>query len=199
MAEGPRRFVLGAPQRIYICYIPFLFCTALLHSREKEQDVRSLVLEFLSQEIMTLASTSYMAYYCCMSRSWKVIYYEDRNQTSEVFQFIQSQKCSSKAKILSWLDLLEEKGPVLPRPYSDLLRDGIHELRIKLSARQVRILYFFCYKDFIVLTNCFFKNVKRVPEKEISKAIACRSDLLSRYTEKDLMEAYDENVKTSDK
>ena len=138
-----------------------------------------------------------MAYRCGMNHSWKVIYYEDHNQTSEVFQFIQSQKCSSKAKILSWLDLLEEKGPVLPRPYSDLLRDGIHELRIKLSGKQVRILYFFCYKDFIVLTNYFFKNDKRVPKKEISKAITCRTDLLSRYTEKDLMEAYDEDIKTS--
>ncbi len=30
--------------------------------------------------------------------------------------------------------LLEEKGPPLPRPYADLLTDGIHELRVKLSG-----------------------------------------------------------------
>jgi hypothetical protein len=42
----------------------------------------------------------------------------------------------NKAKILSWLSMLEEKGPILPRPYADLLRDGIHEIRIKLSGNQ---------------------------------------------------------------
>ena len=49
----------------------------------------------------------------------------------------------------------------------DLLQDGIHELRIKLSGVQVRILYFFCYKDIIILTNIFDKHTDRVPKSEI--------------------------------
>ncbi len=52
-----------------------------------------------------------------MKGNWNLIYYEDEN--SEVFDFINSQKASSKAKILSWLSMLEEKGPVLPRPYPE--------------------------------------------------------------------------------
>lgn len=80
-----------------------------------------------------------------MSKYWKLLYYEDDKGDSEVFQFIESQKTKNKAKILGWLSMLEEKGPILPRPYADLLRDGIHEIRIKLSGNQVRILYFFCF------------------------------------------------------
>ncbi len=129
-----------------------------------------------------------------MGNNWNIIYYEDEKENSEVFDFINSQKTSNKAKILSWLSMLEEKGPVLPRPYADLLKDGIHELRIKVSGNQVRVLYFFCYKDFIVLTNCFTKNRKQVPEKEINKAKKCRNDFLKRYSEKRLRKEYNENV-----
>jgi len=46
-------------------------------------------------------------------------------------------------KIFSVFYYLEKQGPNLPRPYTDLLEDGIHELRIKLSGEQIRILYFF--------------------------------------------------------
>ncbi|MCK5197088.1 MAG: type II toxin-antitoxin system RelE/ParE family toxin, partial [Spirochaetales bacterium] len=81
-----------------------------------------------------------------------------------------------------------------PRPYADLLKDGIHELRIKLSGNQIRILYFFCYENFIILTNSFSKNKKRVPEKEINKAKEYRTDFLKRYPENKLRREYNENI-----
>ena len=122
-----------------------------------------------------------------MIKKWNIIYYE-QNQESEVFNFVESQKNNNKAKLLSWLSILEEKGPLLPRPYADILDDGIHELRIKLSGNQVRILYFFCYKDFIILTNCFKKKTNKVPKKEIAKAKMFRDDFLSKYNEKKIKE-----------
>ena len=128
-----------------------------------------------------------------MINKWNIIYYE-QNQRSEVFDFVESQKNSNKAKLLSWLSILEEKGPLLPRPYADILDDGIHELRIKLSGKQVRILYFFCYKDFIILTNCFNKKTKKVPKKEIAKAKMFRDDFLSKYNENKLRKEYNENI-----
>ncbi len=83
---------------------------------------------------------------------------------------------------------LEEKGPNLSRPYADLLKDGIHELRVKLSGNQVRVLYFFCYRDFIVLTNVFTKTTAKVPEADIREAKRCRDDFLKRTDEKMLRE-----------
>ncbi|WP_039927931.1 type II toxin-antitoxin system RelE/ParE family toxin, partial [Leptospira yanagawae] len=76
----------------------------------------------------------------------------------------------------------------ITRPYADLLIDGIHELRIKLSGSQIRILYFFCYKDYIILTNQFVKNTDKVPNSEINKAIKRRESFLQKYTEKILKE-----------
>lgn len=129
-----------------------------------------------------------------MPKNWKILYYETEQEKSEVYQFIESQKARNKVKILSWLSILETKGPLLPRPYADLLKDGIHELRIKLSGNQIRILYFFCYENFIILTNSFSKNKKRVPEKEINKAKEYRTDFLKRYPENKLRREYNENI-----
>ena len=60
-------------------------------------------------------------------------------------EFIDARSEREQAKLLCWIELLTDRGPNLPRPYSDLLEDGIHELRVILSGDQVRYLYFFCY------------------------------------------------------
>jgi hypothetical protein len=84
--------------------------------------------------------------------------------------------------------LLEDHGPLLPRPYADILYDGIHELRFTLSQSRVRVLYFFCYTKFIVLYYAFFKNTRKVPEKFIQKVVDYRQEFLERADEKILEE-----------
>ena len=124
-----------------------------------------------------------------MSTKWKILYFtEKEDQPSEIEIFINSKDERNQAKIFAWLDKLAELGPNLPRPYADLLIEGIHELRIKLSGSQIRILYFFCYKDYIILTNQFVKNTDKVPKAEINKAIKRRETFLQKYTEKILKE-----------
>lgn len=58
----------------------------------------------------------------------------------------------------------------------------------------MRILYFFCFKDFVVLTHAFSKHTSAVPQAEIKKAKAYRDDFLSRFNEKKLKEAINENL-----
>lgn len=128
-----------------------------------------------------------------MSKQWTVIYFEDIKGNCPVQEFIDSRSENNQAKILALLKILEEKGPNLPRPYADFLRDDIHELRIKLSGEQSRILYFFCYKEFIVLTHSFIKKTSKVPDSEIKKAINTKSDFLNRYSEKLIREKLNEN------
>jgi len=129
-----------------------------------------------------------------MRNNWKIIYYEDENSKSEVLDYINSLKETEQSKIFSWITILEENGPNLPRPYSDLLEDGIHELRIKVTGKQVRILYFFCYKEFIILTNKFEKKSDKVPKNEILKAKEIRKRFLLKYNNyKKLLEVYNEN------
>lgn len=129
-----------------------------------------------------------------MDKDWKIIYYETEDGYSKVFEYVDNLRSSYKAKMLSWLSILEEQGPLLTRPYSDLLKDGIHELRVKLSGNQIRVLYFFCYEEFIILTNNFNKKTDKVPEKEIIKALKCKQSFLDRFPEDKLRKEYYENL-----
>ncbi len=129
-----------------------------------------------------------------MKSQWQVIYYETETGKSFVEDFIEAQNIRNQAKILNLISILEEKGPNLPRPYADLLSDGIHELRIKISGNQSRILYFFCYQKYIILTHTFLKTTDKVPNAEINKAIQYRNDFLKRHTKKELEADINENI-----
>lgn len=119
-------------------------------------------------------------------RKWNVLYYESSEGKCPTMDFIDSRNKRNQAKLLSFISLLQEYGPNLPRPYADLLKDGIHELRVKLSGGQVRFLYFFCYRDIIVLTHVFKKTTDKVPETEIRKAKKYRENFLKRFTREEL-------------
>ena len=115
-----------------------------------------------------------------MDKQWDVEFYSDKDGNCEIAEWIMKLKVSQRDKVLAWIDKLQEMGPLLPRPYADLLHDGIHELRMKVSGNQVRILYFFVFQNTIVMTHPFYKNVSKVPEKEITKAIQLRDEYIER-------------------
>ena len=121
-----------------------------------------------------------------MSGKWQLLYYVKQDGTKPVEEFIKKLSTTERAKTFAFIEHLKEKGPNLYRPYADLLEDGIHELRIKLTGEQLRILYFFCYKDIIILTNVFGKHTDKVPKSEIKTAKKSREDFLGRYTEQEI-------------
>ena len=105
-----------------------------------------------------------------------------------VKEYIDNLSMKEQAKTMAFIGLLEEKGPNLPRPYADILEDGIHELRIKLKGTQVRVLYFFCFQNILVLTNVFDKHTDKVPMVQIKLAKENRADFMNRFLEKDIKE-----------
>ncbi|MDR0496969.1 MAG: type II toxin-antitoxin system RelE/ParE family toxin [Treponema sp.] len=123
-----------------------------------------------------------------MNVEWEVTYYSEKGGSIPIQEYIDKLSLKEQAKTIAFIRLLEEKGPNLPRPYADFLEDGIHELRIRLTGTQVRILYFFCYQNIIVLTNVFDKHSVKVPKEQIKLAKENRRDFLDRYSEKDFRE-----------
>ncbi len=97
-------------------------------------------------------------------------------------------KRTGTGKSIGMDGLLKEHGMNLHRPFADLLEDGIHELRMKITGDQVRVLYFFCFRDVIVLTHDFNKTSDKVPAREIALAKMCRMDFLNRYNEQSARE-----------
>jgi len=78
-----------------------------------------------------------------MTQKWRILFYDEMESFCPVTEFLNQCRPKHQVKVLRLISLLEEKGPVLPRPYADLLREGIHELRLTLSRENVRVLYFF--------------------------------------------------------
>jgi phage-related protein len=112
--------------------------------------------------------------------NYEVYYYEDPKRRCPIEDFLQSLPIKVRAKAEKWIQLLEEEGPNLPRPYADVLRDKIRELRLRFGSNQYRFLYFFCGKT-VVLTHGFIKKTEQVPEGEIERAIRLMNDFLIRY------------------
>jgi phage-related protein len=115
---------------------------------------------------------------------YQVIYYSNKRGDSPVEAFICSLQLKVRAKVLKWLELLEEQGSNLPRPYADMLRDKIRELRISHGKLEIRLLYFFWKDKIIVVTNGFFKKDKQTDNSEINKAINYMNDFMVREGER---------------
>lgn len=114
-----------------------------------------------------------------------MVYYEMADESVPVKEFIDGLDELEQAKAFNWMRALGEHGPTLPRPYADYLRDGIYELRLKLSGDNERILYFFCFKDFIVLAHQLTKRTKRVPDGDIKIASQRKADFCKQYKTKE--------------
>ena len=123
------------------------------------------------------------------NKDWKIILYVDENGCP-VNDFIETLPLASKKKLYSAIEYLKEIGAFLHRPQADILRDGIHELRVQLKGEKTRTLYFFCYEDYIVLTHTFIKRTKQVPEKEIDRALAYKENFLEKYSQINIKEVY---------
>ena len=112
--------------------------------------------------------------------NWRVVHYDTADGTCPMGEFLDGLTAKERAKVLAAIDLLEEEGPNLHRPYADTLKDGIHELRVRISNLRYRVFYFFCDRYDIVLTHGFKKKVGKVPETEIKRACRYREDWLGR-------------------
>jgi phage-related protein len=100
---------------------------------------------------------------------------------SPVDEFLDGLDKKSRAKVAAYLSLLEDEGPNLKRPYADVVRGKIRELRVHYSANQYRVLYFFHLRDQIVLVHAFSKKMQQLREKDIEIAERRMEDWMRRF------------------
>ena len=114
-------------------------------------------------------------------RLYKLIFYTTERGDSPIDDFLDRLNKKSQAKVAAHLSLLEEQGPNLKRPYTDVVRGKIRELRIQQSSNQYRILFFFQVRDQIVLAHAFTKTTRRLNEKDIELAEKRMQDWIQRF------------------
>jgi len=111
---------------------------------------------------------------------YEVVFYEDRGGKCIVDEFLDDLQPKVRAKVEKWIEKLEEEGPSLPRPFADIVKGKIRELRIIFGSNCYRLLYFFFGKK-IVLTHGFLKKTNKVPEREVERSQRIMRDFLQRY------------------
>lgn len=104
-----------------------------------------------------------------------VEFYQTPGGDYPVSGFLAGLPAKVRAKTAKWMQLLQENGPDMKRPYSDMLHDGIRELRLSFGHLEVRLLYFIEGKA-IVLTNGFLKKTQKTSAAELERAIRYRAD-----------------------
>lgn len=107
-------------------------------------------------------------------------YYELPDGEKPVETFLASLNPDMRAKAFHSLELLEEFGNNLRKPYSRHIEDGIFELRIKFASDITRIFYFFVVNNEIVLTNGFIKKTLKTPRNQIKLAKKYKTDFERR-------------------
>jgi len=105
-----------------------------------------------------------------------VFIYAEENGSSPVLEWFRELACrdvravdACKARIA----LLGAMGHELRRPHTDLLRNGIWELRARVGRVNYRLLYFFHGKEIAIVAHAFTKEDK-IPEIDIERAIERR-------------------------
>ena len=98
-----------------------------------------------------------------------VIYQEDDGEVP-LLKWLDALPARAQDKCLVRIERLRDLGHELRRPEADILRDGIHELRVGLQGVHYRILYFFHGRGAAVLSHGLVKE-RIVPTREINEAI----------------------------
>ena len=110
-----------------------------------------------------------------------LVFFTTERGDSPIDEFLDGLNKKSRAKVAAYLSLLEEEGPNLKRPYADVIRGKIRELRVHYSSNQYRVLYFFHVRDQIVLVHAFSKKSQQLKEKDIELSERRMADWMQRF------------------
>lgn len=116
--------------------------------------------------------------------SYNVEFYQKKNGTIPVLDFLKSLQPKLQAKAFSEIKLLEECGPNLHEPYVKSIKgnkyQGLWELRVKFASDIARVFYFTIENNTFVLLHGFQKKTNATPARELERALNYRDDYLRR-------------------
>ena len=93
----------------------------------------------------------------------------------DTFYEEQDQKCRDKIDFV--LDLIKNEKYV-PKKFLKYLEDtdGLYEIRVSTTFKEIRIFSFFDRGNFIILANCLVKKTQKTPRKALELAIKLKRE-----------------------
>lgn len=101
--------------------------------------------------------------------SWKVHFFQTTRGDFPVKDFLFVQEKLTQAKMMSYIDLLENSGPFLKPPYCKKLQGKLYELRV-IGKVSVRIFYTIKDSEYYLL-HAFHKKTNKTPINELKVAL----------------------------
>lgn len=101
-----------------------------------------------------------------------VVFYREDDGSAPALDWLGGIEKKAQAKCIAKIERLRQLGHELRRPEADILRDGIHELRVGLRHVNYRLLYFFSGRSAVVISHGLTKEAE-VPAAEIDRAVEC--------------------------
>lgn len=111
----------------------------------------------------------------------EIEFYDTEDGKCPLQEYLDSLDPKLLAKTLRTIDLLENNGTALRKPYSGPLGNGIFELRTKQGSDITRVLYFFFVGNKAILTNGFTKKTQKTPVSELDTAKKYKADYERRH------------------
>lgn len=112
-----------------------------------------------------------------MQKIREIAFYKD-----DFMRFYESRDLKTQRKIDFILNIIRFEKQV-PKKFFKHLKgtNGIYEIRIVVTQGSIRILSFFDKGNLIILINCFNKKTRKIPAKEIKRAIKIRHEYFEDY------------------
>lgn len=101
----------------------------------------------------------------------QVVFYKEDDETVTMSEWLEQQSAFAQDRCIDRLKKLKSRGHELRRPLAAPLRGGIYELRVREKKVRIRMLYFFCGREIVVVTHGLKKKSSEVPEIEINRAL----------------------------
>lgn len=103
--------------------------------------------------------------------TWNVEFYRDDRGNRPVEKFLEGLPAGHLGKVLQVLQMLEERGPNLPFPYSSQVEGRLRELRVHFGRMLYRILYYGDAERTFVLLHALEKRTSALPVEDVTVAM----------------------------
>ncbi len=112
---------------------------------------------------------------------WTIEFYEKETGRCPTQEFLDTLSEEELVFIENAFKRLRKHGNQLKRPYIDILKNGIWELRVQTHHARYRFLFFFYHGNMIIVTHGIVKKSQKVPSSEIEKAIEFKKHYLTTH------------------
>lgn len=100
----------------------------------------------------------------------KIIFYSKDNGKQPVYEFIKGLPIKDRARVLAYLQGIEDLGFDSPRAQFRQIKGSLWEIKIRVQSGGYKLFYVRLYKDLLVLLHAYRKQSQKAPRKEIDTA-----------------------------